>query len=519
MPEKNIFISLLEVLKIKYTKSFSNKYYNEYPYKDSLYGLSKMLYDYQIENQSIHLNEKQEMLSELEVPFIVHFENDFIIVISISNESIKYIRRNKKINVSKTDFISKWSGITLLVEANDFSIEPDYETHYKQELGAIIKKVLLVITIIVFSGIFIFSTPAYLFYKNLGGLLINICGLYICYLLLLKQMHIHSNQADKICSLLKENNDCNNILHTDAAKILGFSWSEIGLGYFIANLSIIIFSPSLYNYAALINIFALPYTIWSVWYQKFKAKQWCPLCLIVQGILWLLFIINLILGSTYLPLLAIQSILLVGCIYLIPVLVLNMLTPIFTGNEKNENTTQEINSLKANEEIFKILLKDKKKHEIDKSDSNILLGNPDAKNLITVITNPYCYACIQMHTQLETLLKRTNNGYCIQYVFTPFNDKLEDHSKFLIFMYYKLNAIDFLALLKDWLRYGKDHWEHFYKKKFDYNDIDMLNEFQKHKMLIKKINIKATPTILFNGYELPNGYTTEILRFFSDINM
>ena len=47
-----------------------------------------------------------------------------------------------------------------------------------------------------------------------------------------------------------------------------------------------------------INILALPYTIFSVYYQWRVAKQWCVLCLVVQGLL-ILGVANLILGDFY----------------------------------------------------------------------------------------------------------------------------------------------------------------------------------------------------------------------------
>lgn len=60
---------------------------------------------------------------------------------------------------------------------------------------------------------------------------------------------------------------------------------EVGFSYFLSNIIVVVFLTDLISYYAIINIFALPYTVWSVWYQKFKAKQWCVLCLIVQLIL------------------------------------------------------------------------------------------------------------------------------------------------------------------------------------------------------------------------------------------
>ncbi|MDE6299549.1 MAG: hypothetical protein K2M10_07895, partial [Muribaculaceae bacterium] len=40
---------------------------------------------------------------------------------------------------------------------------------------------------------------------------------------------------------------------------------------------------------ALCNIFCLPFSFWSIWYQRFKAGKWCTLCVTVQCSLWLLF--------------------------------------------------------------------------------------------------------------------------------------------------------------------------------------------------------------------------------------
>lgn len=75
-------------------------------------------------------------------------------------------------------------------------------------------------------------------------------------------MKIQSNYADKLCSLFKKS-DCNNVLESEVVKFLGvFSWSEIGFGYFVSTLLIYLFFPQW------IHVFTLPYTLWSVWFQK-----------------------------------------------------------------------------------------------------------------------------------------------------------------------------------------------------------------------------------------------------------
>jgi protein-disulfide isomerase len=44
-------------------------------------------------------------------------------------------------------------------------------------------------------------------------------------------------------------------------------------------------------------------------------------------------------------------------------------------------------------------------------------------------------------------------------------------------------------------------------------------EFQKHEALREKSQLRATPTILVNGYQLPENYKIEELRYFSGLNV
>ena len=59
---QNIFVVLLDLLKIKHTKSFSNQTFNEHPHKSNLYGLSQMLSDYGIRNAATRIEDKENDL-------------------------------------------------------------------------------------------------------------------------------------------------------------------------------------------------------------------------------------------------------------------------------------------------------------------------------------------------------------------------------------------------------------------------------------------------------------------------
>jgi hypothetical protein len=517
----NIFVSFLANIGVKYTWKFSNKFYAEHPHKDNLYGLSQMLTSYGIKNQGLRIQDKERAFADLEAPFIVFMRNDFAAVTKIEDDEVSYVWKNKTVSIPKEEFIRLWSGILLLPEVDEYSIEPDYTLHRRMEITSSVKIIFLLSAVFFLSGFAGYYSQTFHAEGHMIALLINSIGVYNSYLLLLKQMRIENSYADKICSLFLHQNDCNNLLESKASTFLGiFSWSEIGIGYFISNILMLLFFPSLYTYAVLINICALPYTLWSVCYQRFVARQWCPLCLLVQLCLWLLFMTHLVFHVVTLPNTSFISILLVGCIYLIPVLIANFLVPYWTDRHKVKEITYEINRIKADEDIFRIPLKSKKKYSIDRNASNILWGNPDARNMITVVTNPHCNPCSKMHKQLVDLLKETDNGFCIQYMLTSFNQELEESSKQFIALYMLYDTDTFLSILNEWYEKGRNNKEFFYKK-YPFNRADELidAELQRQKAWVKQSGIRATPTVLFNGYELPGKYKTIDMKNFVEMEI
>ena len=280
--------------------------------------------------------------------------------------------------------------------------------------------------------------------------------------------------------------------------------SEIGIGYFISNVLIIIIFPSLYPYAVIINVCSLPYTLWSIWYQKFKINQWCTLCLIIQCILWVLFFYNLLMGLIILPIFIYKEIILVMCIFIPPTLFLNIFISILSEARNKEEVSQKLNSLKFNERIFNILLKDNKKYEANKSISSVLLGNKESENLITIISNPQCTPCAQLHIKINQIVKKNQNKCCIQYIFSSFKEEDDEINKFIIAMNQNLNDNEFLIFLDEWYKFGRNKKDIFFKKhKYNCNSIKTQEEYDKHKEWIKKTKIFETPTVLYNGYELP----------------
>jgi len=521
---QNTFVAFLDLLKVKHTKDFSNRYFNEHPHKYNLFGLSKMLSDYGVENVATRIEDKENDLAAIETPFIAHFGGDFVVVYKVESDKVSFIWRGINHVLPISEFMKAWSGVVLLAESSEKSVEPDYKEHRKSERLNFLKKTALFTTCsLIFLLTFIYQLFSHSIIQLLSYsviLFLNLTGVYISWLLLLKQTHVQSQYADKICSLFKQQ-DCNNVLESKAAKLWGiFGWSEIGLCYFAANVLLLTFSPFTIYLLALINILALPYSFWSVWYQKTKAKQWCVLCLIVQVLLWAIFIANWLLGYIQLPEFNIRELfylILIGSCYAALVLGINAFVPKFNADRAVPILRQAINGMKADENVFQAILKQQPFYETSESDSIIRFGNSAGSLQLTILTNPYCYPCSKMHKRIERLLQK-NSAIGVRYILSSFDESLNSTNKYLIAECLK-NQNNIAQIFTDWFEKGKELRDDYFKDK----GLDMENpaieaEFQKHEAWRKKTQIRATPTVLLNGYQLPENYKVEDLRYFTEFN-
>lgn len=515
--KKYLFTEFLDSLGVKFIYSSSLKTYNEHPYKGTMYGLSSLLSQYNVANKGLQIA-KQDLL-QLESPFIAQVANDLVLVKSVDKDKVKYLWGSMLIVNTIEEFNDAWSGVVLLAEASQESIEPDYRRHKIKIFYNNTLKWLLFFCLGFLGWSGFVNVDAQLGVGRLVLLSLNLIGVYVCYLLFLKQLHIGSRYADKLCSLFKKS-DCNNVLESSAAKLFGvIGWSEVGLGYFISNVLALLFVPQLLPYVVLINIAALPYSFWSVWYQWFKVGQWCPLCLAVQALFWCLFVVSLILGAITMPTFAVSEILLVASIYVVPFVLITLSNSFVTEFKKNRAIRDEFNSLKMKDDVFFGLLHKQTRYDVDVNTSSIRFGNPDAKMLVTILTNPHCNPCSFMHERVDVLLEKVFDDICIQYIFSSFNEELEESAKCLIGIYQSYPIDDVCAIYDRWYQGEKNNREVFYAK---YNKgafaESVMAEFANHNQWKADTKLQATPTILVNGYMLPDNYKIEELVYFTGLN-
>ncbi|MEE0521533.1 MAG: peptidase C39, partial [Bacteroidaceae bacterium] len=107
-----------------------------------------------------------------------------------------------------------------------------------------------------------------------------------------------------------------------------------------------------------------------------------------------------------------------------------------------------------------------------------------------------------------------------QYIFSSFNKRLEDSSRYLISCYVN-NSVD-ETLRKFDLWYNKDKFDHerIINNSEEYIHTDAVEtEMEKHRIWREKTSLTATPTVLVNGYILPQEYELEDLAMIANIDI
>ena len=287
MVEVTIFSDYLKALGVKHTEDYSSRRFESMPFK-SLFGLSKLLEEYGVDNEALRLADKSE-ISKLPTPFLARTGGGFVIVTDMDGENVSYLTQGIAESIPLDEFKEAWCGTVLMAYPDSKSAEPDYAAHARSLFIDKAKKWVLILgSLVLFLYAFV-SNGLYRSWATVGIALLDIFGLWLTYMLVQKSVKIKNRAADRVCGVLEEGG-CDSVLEMKASKFFGiFGWSEVGFSYFSISLLTLLLFPQWLCYLALCNACCLPFTFWSIWYQKFRAKVWCTLCVSVQASLWLLF--------------------------------------------------------------------------------------------------------------------------------------------------------------------------------------------------------------------------------------
>ena len=554
---------LLRSLKVRIAEATLENSLQEHPDYPSLLSISDSLRTWKVESTGVKVTFEQ--LLSLPCPLIVHLKtNRFYVITGVNSTNVTYLNgHNKKVSFIREEFQKQWDGIALLAKAPLSSPlrgdrrgawvvgEPDYKKKRREEILQNIRipvALLVALILTVLTGI----TAIHLI--GLRGIfpfllsIVMLTGVIVSGLLLWYDVDKNNPLLHKICSAGGQTHGqtgCSSILQSGAAKVWGIlSWSEIGFAYFTGGyLSLLLsgFNPAVTEVTAWLNLLAVPYIFFSVFYQWKIVKQWCVLCLTVQALLLSGFIICLA-GKYYTTLphdISVSGITLLIMVYFLPLVAWKEIKPLWLKAKSGKQKELQLLHLKHDKQIFEALLpKQKSISEADIQHLGITLGDPTATHKIVKVCNPYCGPCARAHPEIEKLIE-DNPDVSAQIIFTATDEEKDIRSKpakHLMAIYEKGDRERTKKALDDWYNASKkdsayaktsaDRYEVFASKYPMNGELQQQGEkLQAMSDWCEKTGISFTPTFFVftppplegdggrQGHQLPDIYGVEDLKY------
>jgi len=525
-PNVKATIAFLKLLNVKVNNASVNETLQNHPDWPSLLCVSDSLNKWNIPNAAGRV--EPSAIDGLPTPFMAHTndkEHPLSVVSVVTENTVQLYSKNyhQPVLKSKEDFFKTWGGVYVIAEPLVHSGEKDYKLNKsKAFVNAFVPTALLtLLAVLSFVGIYtiINSDPAITAIAIYLHYFILLAGVIVTSLLLWYEIDKNNPLLQKVCTGIIKG-DCNAILTGKQSKVFSWlSWSEVGFFYFTGGLLILLFTGNNAIFLlAWLNILALPYTLFSIYYQWRVAKQWCVLCLVVQALLLsgaANIFANNFLAAPLVP--SIPFLIKTTFVCLLPVLLWYAIKPDILRLQEAKNTKREYLRIKFNTQIFETLLKKQKQITVAVNGMGIQLGNPAATNTLIKVCNPYCGPCAKAHAKIEELLEE-NKNLGAQIIFTTANKTDNPAYKpvnHLLAIAAGANGHEIKQALDDWYLADKKDYELFATK------YPMNGELRKQGIKIeamhkwcKAMDVSATPTIFLNGYQLPDAYNIEDLQYF-----
>lgn len=333
-----IFSDFLRALEVPHTAGYSDRRFRDMPFK-SLFGFSRLLTAYGIDNCGMRFTDKSR-LTEIPTPFIAQRTCGFVIVTDTTDRGVDYLYNHKPGHMSLDDFTSQWTGVALLAYPDTGSREPDYARHCFFSIASRVKLWLLIACSLILAVAGVIYGDLYRHLSTMLLLTVNLAGIGVTWLLILKSLKVSNRSADKICGILQEHG-CDTVLEQKASKFFGlFGWSEVGITYFSISTIILLIYPQHIGQLALINGCCLPFTVWSIWYQRFRIHTWCTLCVTTQCLLWLQFFCYLLGGHWHGALQFTPALWIMGAAYIATLMAVNRVMTFIEQRIQPGNNTQ-----------------------------------------------------------------------------------------------------------------------------------------------------------------------------------
>lgn len=520
---------ICELLNLKLTKDTLCRHLQNHPFYPSMLAIHDVFEEFGIVSEAYKL-EPFERILDIKEPFLLQVKTEkengntfFALVYGNDGETADWFNpiSHRRECISFIDLKKKSTNYAMLFSASPKAGDKIFVSHWRKEtlqkLGEYVYVAFLPICLILIAIYRILSGTLNLYSFLYATLLL--VGCIVCGLLLMHEYNAYNPVVRSVCGGGQKMN-CDAVLSSPGSAIAGIPWSVIGGAYFLGSLIFILESClDIMAFTALsyINLLTLPYTGYSLYYQKVVVKQWCPLCLSVLAITWCLFVISLIGGAfSFSVLQLLPSFICFVVSMSISALLTYMIWRQGIMSRKLEYSAVSYRTIKYNKGTFEALLQKEKKVKVPVDGYGLILGNPEGTVHIIEACNPLCGHCGIAHGVLCKLLE-DNPNVCLQIMFVMGPDDAGyDLMPIDLFLTLSKEGKDMSLALKDWYAqttkdaalFGREHAVNLCRNKE--ND----EEARKMSYFCKSMEITHTPTFFINGHELPDLYHVGDLKYF-----
>lgn len=503
MPE-NIVKAWLSGLDIPVSATLLKQQLKSHPDYPSLLSITDTLDYFGITNTAVQV--EKEVLPEIDTPFLAHMKNNeegFVICENGISAGEKY-----------PDFYSQWSGVIVMAE------KPDnwrHETNIQYLIKEKGRQLSVLICTAAASAIAVAAAWVVSYWVFTSLLLLAAAGIFVSWMIVSKDLGMENTMADQVCGKEK---DCTAVMQSKGAKLpLGITLSDTSLLWFTGlfiTLCVSAFTGTAAGLLHLVSILAaasVPFVFYSLYYQWKIVKKWCRLCLVTVALLvaqLALVTPGIIKSGMQLP--GSNEVFLFTVIMFLTSLAWFSFKQLFAERKNLQDDVYKGTRFKRNEMVVLSLFEKRRWVDTMPFDNDLQLGNRHAPVQIMVACNPYCGPCAKAHQSLHEILENNDENTGITIRFTVATDQdnkitkavrhilghIEQHTEK---MSDKQRALYIRQVLHDWFMLMD--YEKFSAKYPVHAGIDITGTLRRQEEWCKKAEIKHTPTIFINGYELP----------------
>lgn len=509
-------VQLLEVwlaqMKIRIDFSQMRQLIRSHPDGDSIKAVSDTFDELGVPNIVIEV--KSEDVINMPLPFFTLInkgeQQEYVLVEQKDKETIGILKQDgAKIRKPLNEFLAGWNHIIMIAEPPE--AQASLRTGISRRIQALWFSSCLLFCV---SSVVVLYSRSWelpvLMAASIVGLIISVFAFQI-------ERGSNSILPGKFCKP-GATNTCGDIIGSKDSAIGWFNLAEISLSFFLtAIVMLLVFTgrvedTMLTGALCMIWTAAIPFTIYSLWYQFFKIKKWCKLCLGIVVIVWMQLLITVVnmdrfQWSLYVPILF-------AIVFGLWLTLILLLKPLLDTIQKSVQVETSLLKFRRNYHLFMSYYDRQRPMGIDVFNNEIIIGSINAPLQLLLVANPVCPPCAALHKTCIKILEKHPDEICIIYRFKiPENNFIKEAEGFLFNLmdirHNRGNDVAVLAL-NDW--FDKKNFSDWNFDKTGNSDIRISEAAKQH--LIWSSNVQRTPMIFINGSAFPDFYHPEDIQYF-----